>query len=79
LISSVAADQLEGGSGVDCSSMSNSSSQPTEFNPLAMVDMWQDMRALVEEWESKYNCSPVDAAAAFQEFSAALVDQPKST
>lgn len=58
--------------------MVNSSSQPTGFNPLAMVDMWQDMRALVEEWESKYNASPADAAAAFQEFSAALVDQPKS-
>jgi len=43
-----------------------------------MVDMWQDMRALVEEWESKYNASPADAAAAFQEFSVALVDQPKS-
>ena len=44
-----------------------------------MVDMWQDMRALVEQWELKYNSSPVDAAAAFQEFSAALVDQPKTT
>ena len=43
-----------------------------------MVDMWQDMRALVEQWELKYNSSPADAAAAFQEFSAALVDQPKS-
>tara|TARA_B100001063_G_scaffold215253_1_gene216079 strand:+ start:483 stop:662 length:180 start_codon:yes stop_codon:yes gene_type:complete len=58
--------------------MSNSSSQPSEFNPIAMVDMWQDMRALVEQWELKYNSSPVDAAAAFQEFSAALVDQPKT-
>ncbi|KZR90798.1 hypothetical protein MITS9508_00031 [Synechococcus sp. MIT S9508] len=43
-----------------------------------MVDMWQDMRALVEQWELKYNSSPEDAAAAFQEFSAALVDQPQS-
>tara|TARA_B100001173_G_C15506688_1_gene345406 strand:+ start:297 stop:476 length:180 start_codon:yes stop_codon:yes gene_type:complete len=58
--------------------MSNTSSQPTGFNPLAMVDMWQDMRTLVEQWELKYNSSPADAAAALQEFSAALVDQPKS-
>lgn len=57
--------------------MSNTTSQPDGFNPLAMVDMWQDMRALVEQWESKYNSSPADAAVAFQEFSATLVDQPK--
>ena len=30
-----------------------------------MVDMWQDMRALVEQWELKYNSTPADAAAAF--------------
>ena len=58
--------------------MSKTSSQASGFNPLAMVDMWQDMRALVEQWELKYNASPADAAAAFQEFSAALVDQPQS-
>ena len=58
--------------------MSKTSSQASGFNPLAMVDMWQDMRALVEQWELKYNASPPDAAAAFQEFSAALVDQPQS-
>ena len=43
-----------------------------------MVDMWQDMRALVDQWESKYNSSPADAAVAFQEFSATLVDQSKT-
>ena len=58
--------------------MPNTSSQSGGFNPLDMVDMWQDMRALVEQWELKYNSSPADSAAAFQEFSAALVDQPKS-
>ena len=42
-----------------------------------MVEMWQDMRTLVEQWEAKHNSSAADAAAAFQEFSAALVDQPK--
>ena len=41
-----------------------------------MVEMWQDMRALVEQWEAKHHSSAADAAAAFQEFSAALVDQP---
>ena len=50
--------------------------QSSGFDPLAMVDMWQDMRALVEQWEEKYNSTPSDAAVAFQEFSAALVDQP---
>jgi len=44
-----------------------------------MVEMWQDMRALVEQWEAKHNSSPADAAVAFQEFSAALVDQPKDS
>ena len=58
--------------------MANTLPQSSGFDPLAMVDMWQDMRALVEQWELKYNSSPVDAAAAFQEFSAALVDQPKT-
>jgi len=58
--------------------MSNTSSQASGFNPLAMVDMWQDMRILVEQWELKYNSSPADAAAAFQEFSAALLAQPQS-
>ncbi len=57
--------------------MSFTSSQPSDFNPLAMVEMWQDMRTLVEQWEAKHNSSAADAAAAFQEFSAALVDQPK--
>ena len=57
--------------------MSTASSQPSEFNPLAMVEMWEDMRALVEQWEAKHHSSAADAAAAFQEFSAALVDQPK--
>ena len=56
--------------------MTGEPTDPTGFNPLAMVDMWQDMRALVEQWELKYNSTPADAAAAFQEFSAALVDQP---
>ena len=59
--------------------MSSDSSKDPGFNPLAMVDMWQDMRALVEQWELKYNSTPADAAAAFQEFSAALVDQPTTT
>ena len=58
--------------------MSKTSSQASGLNPLAMVDMWQDMRPLVEQWELKYNASSADAAAAFQEFSAALVDQPQS-
>ena len=56
--------------------MANTLPQSSGFDPLAMVDMWQDMRALVEQWELKYNASPADAVAAFQEFSAALVDQP---
>ena len=58
--------------------MSDSVPQTSGFNPLSMVDMWQDMRALVEQWESKHNSSPDDAAVAFQEFSAALVDQAKT-
>ena len=59
--------------------MPDSMPQTSDFNPLSMVDMWQDMRALVEQWESKHNSSPEDAAVAFQEFSAALVDQAKTT
>jgi|TARA_B100000073_G_scaffold89031_1_gene69922 hypothetical protein len=59
--------------------MSIDQSETTGFNPLSMVDMWQDMRTLVEQWELKYNSTPADAAVAFQEFSAALVDQPTTT
>ena len=59
--------------------MPESMPQTSGFNPLSMVDMWQDMRALVEQWESKHNSTPEDAAVAFQEFSAALVDQAKTT
>jgi len=55
--------------------MANTLPQSSGFDPLAMVDMWQDMRALVEQWELKYNSTPSDAAVAFQEFSSALVDQ----
>ena len=57
--------------------MTGASSQSSAFKPLAMVDMWQDMRALVDQWEAKHNSTPDDAAAAFQEFSAAMVDQAK--
>ena len=55
--------------------MSGATTQSGQFNSLAMVDMWQDMRALVEQWEAKHNSSLEDAAIAFREFSVALVDQ----
>tara|TARA_Y100000589_G_scaffold84151_1_gene78083 strand:+ start:3142 stop:3321 length:180 start_codon:yes stop_codon:yes gene_type:complete len=58
--------------------MSEAKPQSSQFNPLSMVDMWQDMRALVEQWESKHHSTAEDAAVAFQEFSLALVDQSKT-
>ena len=42
-----------------------------------MVDMWEDMHALVAAWESNHSASPSVAAAALEEFAAALVQRPK--
>ena len=58
--------------------MSADQTDPTGFNPLAMVDMWEDMHALVAQWELKHQSTPAVAAAAFEEFAAALVDRPTS-
>ncbi len=57
--------------------MTGEPSDPKGFNPLAMVEMWEDMHALVATWESKHSANPAVAAAAFEEFAAALVQRPK--
>lgn len=57
--------------------MTGEPTDPTGFNPLAMVDMWEDMHALVAAWESKHSANPAVAAAALEEFAAALVQRPK--
>ena len=46
------------------------------FNPLAMVDMWEEMHDLVNRWEHKYNANSAVAAEALQEFAAALKGRP---
>ena len=45
---------------------------PAGFNPLAMVDMWQDLHALVEQWRQKHGSNADVAATALREFAASL-------
>ena len=46
------------------------------FNPLAMVDMWEEMHVLVNRWEHEYNANSGVAAEALQEFASALKGRP---
>ena len=46
------------------------------FNPLAMVDMWEEMHVLVNRWEHEYSANSAVAAEALQEFAAALKGRP---
>lgn len=62
---------------ISCQFMTGEPTDPTGFHPLAMVDMWEDMHALVAAWESKHSANPAVAAAALEEFAAALVQRPK--
>jgi hypothetical protein len=56
--------------------MSIEQSKHEEFNPLSMVDMWEEMHVLVNRWEHEYHANSAVAADALKEFAAALQGRP---
>ncbi len=46
---------------------------PAGFDPLAMISMWEDMHALVRQWEEKHGATAKIASVAFEEFAATLI------
>ena len=52
---------------------SEDQSDPADFDPLAMVAMWEDMHSLVKQWEEKHGATPKISSVAFEEFAATLI------
>ena len=48
-------------------------SDPVGFDPLAMIAMWEEMDALVKQWEVKYGASSMVSATALREYASSLV------
>jgi hypothetical protein len=46
------------------------------FEPLSMIDMWQDLHQLIDHWSTKYKTTPDLAATALREFAKTLSNQP---
>ena len=46
------------------------------FEPLSMIDMWQDLHQLIDHWSTKYKTTPDLAATALREFAETLSNQP---
>ena len=42
------------------------------FEPLSMIDMWQDLHQLIDHWSTKYKTTPDLAATALREFAETL-------
>ena len=42
------------------------------FDPLSMIEMWQDLHKLMEQWSAKYGTTKDLAATAFREFAESL-------
>lgn len=45
---------------------------PLEFDPLAMIKMWEDMDALVKRWELEHGATSNIASIAFKEYASTL-------
>jgi hypothetical protein len=43
-----------------------------------MIEMWQDLHQLIEQWTAKYGTPPDLAATALSEFAKTLSNQPPS-
>jgi hypothetical protein len=41
-----------------------------------MIDMWQDLHQLIDDWSTKYKTTPDIAATALREFAETLSNQP---
>ena len=48
----------------------------SSFDPLSMIEMWQDLHQLIEQWSTKYETTPDLAATALREFAESLSNQP---
>jgi hypothetical protein len=48
----------------------------SDFDPLSMIEMWQDLHQLIEQWSVKYKTTPDLAATALREFAESLSNQP---
>ena len=48
-------------------------SDPAGFDPLAMIAMWEEMDALVKQWEKKYGASSNVASTALKEYASSLI------
>ena len=46
---------------------------PAGFDPLAMIAMWEEMDALVKQWEKKYRASSQVASTALKEYASTLI------
>ena len=50
----------------------------SSFDPLSMIEMWQDLHQLIEQWTAKYATPPDLAATALSEFAKPLSNHPPS-
>ena len=48
----------------------------SDFDPLSMIEMWQDLHQLIEQWSVNYETTPDVAATALREFAESLSNQP---
>ena len=49
------------------------------FDPLSMIEMWQDLHKLVEKWSAKYGATSDLAATALNEFAVSLLNRPPTS
>ena len=48
---------------------------PAGFDPLTMIEMWEEMDNLVKHWEKKYGASSKVASIALREYASSLIIQ----
>tara|TARA_Y100000739_G_scaffold120722_1_gene103948 strand:+ start:235 stop:435 length:201 start_codon:yes stop_codon:yes gene_type:complete len=56
----------------------NDTGNEKSFDPLSMIEMWQDLHKLMQQWSSKYGTTPDLASTAFRRFAESLSNQPPS-
>lgn len=56
--------------------LGNVAGMESDFDPLSMIEMWQDLHQLIEQWSVNYETTPDVAATALREFAESLSNQP---
>ena len=51
---------------------------PAGFDALAMIEMWEEMDALVKQWGKKYGASSRIASTALKEYASSLIIEKTS-